>query len=98
MTHYSRRLSRGAPDNLIHFLHFSLLNSFGHAHEIFELVKDALSTAIKSVQSISRKTISKSVSAVHVEAKKEKWDLKLEELTVQIKFSDVCSLEKENRV
>ena len=40
----------------------------------------------------------KSARAFHVEARKEKWDLKLEEVTVQTKFSDMCSLEKENRV
>ena len=47
------------------------------------------------VQSISRRTILKSHGAVHVEARKEKWDLKLEELKVQTKCSDACSLEKE---
>ena len=87
------------PDPMIaEISHFSLSNNFSHAHGISDLAKDALSAAINSVQSISRKTIPKSAHAVHMEARKEKWDLKLEELTVQTKFSDACSLEKENRV
>ena len=57
-----------------------------------------LSPQPSTVQSISRKAIPKSARAVHVEARKEKWDLKLEKLTVQTKFSDACSMEKENRV
>ena len=78
--------------------HFSLSSSFDHAHGISDLAKDFLSTAMNSVLSISRKTIPKSARAVHVETRKEKWDLKLEKLIVQTKFSDACSLEKENRV
>ena len=49
-----------SPDPMIaEISHFSLSSSFGHAHGIFYLAKDALSTAIKSVQSICRKTIPK---------------------------------------
>ena len=82
-----------SPDPMIaEISHFSLSSRFGHARGISELAKNALSIAIKSVQSISRNTIPKS------DTRKEKWDLKLEELIVQKKFSDSRSLEKENRV
>ena len=76
----------------------SLSSNFGHAHEISDLARDALSTAINSIASINRKTLHKSACSIHVEARKEKWDSNLDKLTVQRKFSDACSLEKENRV
>ena len=75
--------------------HIALSNNFDHAREISNLARDALSTAIKSITSINRKTLHKSACSIHVEAKKEKWD---SNLTVQRKFSDACSLEKESRV
>ena len=88
-----------SPDPMIaEISHISLSSSFGNAHGISDHAKDALSEAINSVQSISRKTIPKSACAVQVEVRKEKWDLKLEKLAIQTKFSDACSLEKENRV
>ena len=87
-----------SPDPMIaEISHFSLSSSFGHARGMSDLAEDALSTAINSVQSINRMTIPKSTHAVHVEAKKE-CNSRLETLTVQRKFSDACSLEKENRV
>ena len=53
-----------SPDPMIaEISHFSLSNSIGHAHEISDLAKDALSAAINSVQSISRKIIPKSTCA-----------------------------------
>ena len=56
-----------SPDPMIaEISHFSLLSSFGHAHGISELAKDALSIDIKSVQSISRKTIPKLARAGEV--------------------------------
>ena len=78
-------------------LHIALSSNFGHAHEISDLARDALSTAINSVTSINRKNLHKSARSIHV-ARKEKWDSNLDKLTVQRKFSDACSLEKENRV
>ena len=76
----------------------ALSSNFGHAHEISNLSRDALSTAINSIASINRKTLHKSACSIHVEARKEKWDSNLDKVTVQRKFSDACSLEKENSV
>ena len=79
-------------------LRIALSSNFGHAHEISNLSRDALPTAINSITSINRKTLHKSACSIHLEARKEKWDSNLDKLTVQRKFSDACSLEKENSV
>ena len=76
----------------------ALSNSFGRAHGISDCARDALSTAIRSIESINRKTLARRARVIHVEARQEKWDSSLEKLKVQRKFGDACSLEKENKV
>ena len=60
--------------------------------------KNILSLAIDSIESINRKTLPKAIDVFHHQHREEKWNSSLEKLSVQRKFRDVCSLERENRV
>ena len=88
-----------SPDPMIQEIAgIALSNQFALAYGITDTTRAALSTAIKSVESINRKTLARSAHALHAEVREEKWDLSLGKLKVQGKFKDACSLEKENRI
>ena len=54
--------------------------------------------ATESIESINRKTLPRTAHTFQVQAREEKWNSSLEKLSVQRKFSDACTLEKENKV
>ena len=88
-----------SPDPVIEEISgIALSNNFGLAHGISQGARDALSTAIKSVASINRKTLARSAHDIQVKRRQEKWDSSLEKLLVQRKFGEACSLENENKV
>ena len=62
------------------------------------IVSDVLSLAIESVESINKKTLPRAVKAILKDRDVNSWNLRLQELSVQCKFNDICVLEKDNGV
>ena len=88
-----------SPDPMIQDIsHIALSSNFGLAHEIPDMAREALIVATESIESINRKTLPRTACTFQVQAREEKWNSNLEKLSVQRKFSDACTLEKENRV
>ena len=65
---------------------------------MLEVVGDVLSLAIESVEAINKKTLPRALKAILKDRDVNKWNLRLQELSVQCKFNDACVLEKDNGV
>ena len=88
-----------SPDHLINEISsITLSNSFMEELGIPLEAKTIHTKAIQSIETITRKTLSRKTKLSHKDQCEKTWSSQLNTLTVQYKYNDVCSLESENWV
>ena len=81
-----------SKDPLIEIASVALSPSLSAAQCMLEVVGDVLSLAIESVEAINKKTLPRAVKAILKDRDVHKWNLRLQELSVQCKFKRrMCS-------